>query len=52
MTSTIYNTSKTMRIHIGMSSLSDNSFRGWDYSLNVVDNFNDKNYTNYSSAHP
>jgi hypothetical protein len=41
-----------MRIHIGMSSLPDNSFRGWDYSENVLFNFDDKNYTDYSPAHP
>jgi hypothetical protein len=52
MISTVYNTSRTMRIHIGMSSLPDNSFRGWDYSENVLLNFNDKNYTDYSPAHP
>lgn len=48
----IYTTDRTMRIHIGMSSLPDNSFRGLDYSKNVVLNFNDKNYTDYSANHP
>lgn len=48
----ISDTNRTMRIHIGMGSLPDNSFRGLDYSENVVENFNDVNYTNYSPQHP
>lgn len=52
MLSTIYSTDRTMRIHIGMSSLPDNSFRGLDYSENVVDVFTDTNYTSYTPNHP
>lgn len=48
----IYTANRTMRIHIGLGSLPDQSFRGLDYSENVVEVFDDKNYTNYSPNHP
>ena len=51
MLGTLAETKRTMRIHIGLSSLPDNSYRGIDYSSNVFENFNDQNYT-YTPQHP
>lgn len=52
MLSQIYTAKRTMRIHIGLGSRADNSFRGLDYSANVVDVFTDTNYTDYTPQHP
>jgi len=43
---------RTMRIHLGVGSLPDNTFRGVNYASNYIDFFDDKNYTIYSDAHP
>lgn len=40
-----------MRIHIGLGSKSDNSFRGIQYAHNKVQVFDDSNYI-YTDAHP
>ena len=52
MIDTIYNTKRTVRIHIGLGSLHSNDYRLFDYASNLVINYNDKNYTHYSDAHP
>jgi hypothetical protein len=36
----------------GVGSLKENTFRGFEYSHNLVNIFDDKNYTAYSDAHP
>lgn len=41
-----------MRIHIGLGSKNDQSFRGILYGHNNLTNFDDKNYTYYSDVHP
>ena len=44
---------RTCSIHLGLGSKDDHSFRMLEYSENVLNNYNDKNYTNYSeSYHP
>ncbi|EAS01169.1 acid ceramidase-like protein, putative (macronuclear) [Tetrahymena thermophila SB210] len=47
----IYDAKRTQRIHIGIGSLSDNSFFGIEYSEKIINIYNDKNYT-YTPAHP
>lgn len=47
----IFNAKRTQRIHIGIGSLADNSFLGFEYSEKIVNVYNDKNYT-YTAAHP
>lgn len=49
---TMENTHRTMRIHIGLGSANDRSFRGVLYGYNNLTNFDDSNYTYYSDAHP
>lgn len=48
----IFSANRTQRIHLGIGSLEDNSFLGFEYSEKFVYVFNDKNYTAYSEAHP
>jgi len=43
---------RTCRIHVGIGSKADNSFEGLQVSYNEFYVFNDKNYTNYTDAHP
>jgi len=52
MLGTLAQTKRTMRIHIGLSSLASNEYRGLDYSSNILLNFNDKNETVYGPQHP
>jgi hypothetical protein len=40
-----------MRIHIGLGSANDNSFRGIQYAHNKVQVFDDVNYI-YDNSHP
>lgn len=49
---TLSDTRRTMRIHLGVSSLPDNDFRGFNYASNILQNFDDKNYTDYGPNHP
>jgi len=49
---TLFETKRTVKIHIGLGSLPDNEFKAFDYSKNVIMMYNDKNYTNYNDAHP
>jgi hypothetical protein len=41
-----------MKIHLGISSEKDSSVRIFNYASNILQNFNDQNYTYYSSGHP
>ena len=41
-----------MKIHLGIGSSEDHSFRGVDYAANFMTFFDDKNFTRYSPAHP
>jgi hypothetical protein len=43
---------RTVRIHLGFGSLPDKTFRGFDYAANLLNTYDDKNYTRYSDAHP
>jgi len=43
---------RTCRIHVGIGARKDNSFEGLEISYNELNIFNDKNYTNYTDAHP
>jgi hypothetical protein len=43
---------RTCRIHVGIGAHKDNSFEGLQISYNELYIFNDKNYTNYTDAHP
>jgi len=52
MVNTIFEAKRTVKIHIGLGSLPDNSFRSFDYSHNIVNVYDDKNYTHYTDAHP
>lgn len=49
---TFSDTKRTMRIHLGVSSLPDNEFRGFNYASNIIENFDDSNYTDYGPNHP
>jgi hypothetical protein len=47
------NTHRTCTIHLGLGSKNDHSFRMLEYSENVLNNYNDKNYTHYNEkSHP
>lgn len=48
---TLNKTHRTMRIHIGLGSANDNSFRGIQYAHNKVQVFDDANYI-YDNSHP
>ena len=41
-----------MAIHLGVGSLPDKTFRGFDYASNMMNVYDDKNYTHYGVAHP
>ncbi len=43
---------RTMKIHLGIGSVPDKTFRGVDYAANFISFFDDKNYTHYSANHP
>ena len=45
-------TKRTAKIHVGVTSKKDNSFRGIHYSKNYLINYDDKNYTHYGPEHP
>ena len=51
--SILSNARRTCAIHLGLASADDHSFRMLEYSQNVLNNYDDKNYTNYNStSHP
>lgn len=52
VTRTILNENRTMMIHLGWGSLPDKKFHGMDYAANMVNIWDDKNYTYYSDVHP
>ena len=43
---------RTAAIHLGSASAPDKSFHGYDYAANFFRSMDDKNYTQYSDAHP
>lgn len=43
---------RTAAIHLGFGSAADKSFRGYEYAANYLADYDDKNYTRYSTAHP
>lgn len=45
-------TPRTCAIHLGIASVSDRSFRMLEYSQNILNNYDDNNYTHYTAAHP
>jgi len=45
-------TKRTMKLHIGIGSESDNQFRGIEYASNKITVFDDTNYTYYTPSHP
>jgi len=45
-------TERTMKIFLGIGSLADNSFRGVEYAHNIINFYDDSNYTHFSTAHP
>jgi hypothetical protein len=36
---------RTAMIHLGVASVPDNTFRGFDYAANLLNTYDDKNYT-------
>lgn len=50
---TLRNTNRTMKLHLGWGSLPDNKFVGMHYAYNLLQTFDDKNYThNDETNHP
>lgn len=45
-------TNRTMKIHLGLGSSVDKTFRGVNYAHNFIDFFDDKNYRHYGPEHP
>ena len=46
-------TNRTMMIHLGIGSVPDKLFRGFDYAANFLYMYTDKNYTHYDTlSHP
>lgn len=43
---------RTCQIHLGFASKETKDFRGYDYAANMLRAFDDKNFTDYSDAHP
>ena len=43
---------RTMKIHLGLGSSVDKTFRGVNYANNFIDFYDDKNYTHYGPEHP
>jgi hypothetical protein len=43
---------RTCSIHIGLGSVADHSFRMIEFSENVLNIYDDKNYTHYGKNHP
>jgi len=41
-----------MKIHLGLGSSVDKTFRGVNYANNFIDFYDDKNYTHYGPEHP
>lgn len=48
----VFNASRTCNIHVGIGSKADNSFEGLRINFDTVEIYNDKNFTNYTAAHP
>lgn len=46
------NTYRTCAIHIGLGSSTDRSFRMFQYSQQILNNYDDNNYTHYGANHP
>lgn len=46
------NTHRTCTIHLGLGSSKDHTFRMLEYSEQMVNNYDDKNYTHYTNSHP
>jgi hypothetical protein len=45
-------TPRTCAIHLGVASVHDKNFRMFEYSQNILNNYDDNNYTHYSQNHP
>lgn len=45
-------THRTCAIHIGLASVTDHSFRMFEYSENILNTYDDTNYTHYGANHP
>jgi hypothetical protein len=45
-------THRTCAIHVGLGSATDHSFRMLEYAQDVLNNYNDQNYTHYAANHP
>ena len=45
-------THRTCAIHLGLGSTDDHSFRMFEYSENILNNYDDSNYTHYTKQHP
>lgn len=45
-------THRTCAIHLGLASSEDHEFRMIEYSEKILNNYDDYNYTHYTSAHP
>jgi hypothetical protein len=45
-------THRTCAIHIGLASATDHSFRMFEYSENILNTYDDTNYTHYGANHP
>lgn len=43
---------RTVHIHVGVGSKTDDQFRGIEYSYKRLRPFDDKNLTYYSDSHP
>lgn len=47
------NAHRTCAIHLGVASVEDHNFRMFEYSQNILNNYDDNNYTSYNpSSHP
>lgn len=50
--SILSNAHRTCAIHLGLGSATDHSFRMFEYSEQVLNNYDDQNYTHYAANHP
>lgn len=46
------NAHRTCAIHLGVASVEDHTFRMFEYSQNILNNYDDNNYTSYNPSHP
>lgn len=50
--SILSNAHRTCAIHLGLGSATDHSFRMFEYSEQILNNYDDQNYTHYAANHP